>query len=268
MKNAQERFKSSLEAAGTKAKKLFDLDAEEFKDFGQYLADIADESDKLADSMDESADATAVVTQSIMRMNRGIESLADGWKDWSDVLKKSSKESQEYWEALKDTQDALADLLDVGEEAKKYFDDDFIAKHMDDISEAAKGNADAIDRLRDSFADELILKVAIDNNLTDEVKNQLTDSINDLQTQIPNIDIGYTINPNDKSYGQFLQTCQDIINTAKMTKEQANAMFEAMGFQATYKTEEQPTTYSVPIYTTYVRSHKTRDEDTGLKETG
>lgn len=80
-KNAQERFKSSLEAAGTKAEKLFDLDAEEFKDFGQYLADIADESDKLADSMDENADATAIVTQSIMRMNRGIESLADGWED-------------------------------------------------------------------------------------------------------------------------------------------------------------------------------------------
>lgn len=64
-----------------KAEQLFDLDAEEFKDFGQYLADIADESDKFADSMDESADATAVVTQSIMRMNRGIESLADGWED-------------------------------------------------------------------------------------------------------------------------------------------------------------------------------------------
>jgi hypothetical protein len=64
-----------------KAEQLFDLDAEEFKDFGQYHADIADESDKFADSMDESADATAVVTQSIMRMNRGIESLADGWED-------------------------------------------------------------------------------------------------------------------------------------------------------------------------------------------
>jgi hypothetical protein len=60
---------------------MFDLDAEEFEKFGQYLADISDESDKLADSMDESANATAVVTQSIMRMNRGIESLADGWED-------------------------------------------------------------------------------------------------------------------------------------------------------------------------------------------
>ena len=263
-KNAQERFKSSLEAAGTKAEKMFDLDAEEFEEFGQYLADISDESDKLADSMNESADATAVVTQSIMRMNRGIESLADGWEDWSDVLKRSSKESQEYWEALKDTQDALADLLDVGEEAEKYFDDDFIAKHMDDISEAAEGNAEAIDRLRDSFADELILKVAIDNNLTNEVKNQLIDNVNLLQAQIPNIEIGATITGEDA----FLQACQRIIEDAHMTKEQANAMFEAMGFQATYKTEEQPTTYSVPIYTTYVRSHKTRDEDTGLKETG
>lgn len=140
-------------------------------------------------------------------------------------------------------------MLDVGEEAEKYFDDDFIAKNMDDISEAAEGNAEAIDRLRDSFADELILKVAIDNNLTDEVKNQLVDDINVLQTQIPDIEIGATLKGEDA----FLKACQDIINDAHMTKEQANAMFDAMGFQATYSTEEQPTEYTVPIYTTYTR---------------
>ena len=244
-----EEFESSLTNAGKKAKELFNLDAEEFKEFGQYLADIADESDKLADSMDENADATAVVTQSIMRMNRGIESLADGWEEWIDVLQKSSKESYEYWEALDKTRDALADLLDVGEETEKYFDDDFITKHMNDISQAAEGNAEAIDRLRDSFADELILQVAIDNNLTDEIKDQLINNINTLQAQIPNIEIGATLTGED----EFLQACQNIINDANMTKEQANAMFDAMGFQATYKTEEQPTEYSVPIYTTYTR---------------
>ena len=247
--NAQKRFEASLEAAGSKAEKLFGLDATEFQEFGQYLADIADESDKLADSMDESGDATAVVTQSILRMNKGIEALTEGWENWSDVLKESSKESQEYWEALKDTQDALADLLDVGEEAEKYFDDDFITKHMDDISEAAEGNADAIDRLRDSFADELILQIAIDNDLTDDVRNQLVENVNMLQAQIPNIDVGITLTGED----QFLQACQNIINDANMTKDQANAMFDAMGFQATYATEQQPTEYTVPIYTTYTR---------------
>lgn len=135
---------------------------------------------------------------------------------------------------------------------------------MDDISQAAEGNAEAIDRLRNSFADELILKIAVDNNITQDVQEQLTTNLNNLQAQIPNIEIGATLTGED----EFLQACQNIINDAHMTKEQANEMFEAMGFQATYKTEEQPTTYSVPIYTTYVRSHKTRDEDTGLKETG
>ena len=263
--NAQKRFESSLEAAGSKAEKLFGLDAEEFQEFGQYLADIADESDKLADSMDESGDATAVVTQSILRMNKGIESLSEGWEEWADVLSNSSKESEEYWEALVNTQNALVDLLDTTEDVKKFFDDDFIKENAEDIEKAADGDADAIDRLKNAALEKIVLNIELnDSQLTNE---ELLKRVQDLQTMLdginPNIEIGATIND-----ASFIDACNHMIESANLTKEQANAIFGQMGFQAHFATEEQPTTYSVPIYTTYVRSHKTRDEDTGLQETG
>jgi hypothetical protein len=41
----------------------------------------ADGAEDFADSLETDADAAAVVTQSIMRMNKGIDKLADGFED-------------------------------------------------------------------------------------------------------------------------------------------------------------------------------------------
>lgn len=255
--NMKLRFENALSSAATEASKQYELDEEEFEDFGQYLADIADESDELADSMNENADATAVVAQSIMRMNDGIDELAENWEDWSDVLQKSSKESEEYWQALSGVQEALGAILDVSEETEKYFSDDFIQANLDDIAKAAEGDADAIDRLRASLAEEIVIQISTENNLTEDVKNQVLSQFHELQSQIPEIDIGYKILGDDASYGSFLQTCQSIIDAAGMTKEQANEFFEGIGFKATYAVEDVPTETQIPIYTTYTRKAST-----------
>lgn len=256
-KKIQEAIKIALEAGAAKAESLFGLNKEDFEDYGKYLTDIADTAkdmgDKIADSMSQDGEAASIVTQSILRMNDGIDKLADGWKDWSDVLKKSRKDSEEYWKALRETQNALGDLLDVEKDVEKYFSDDWIEQHSKDIAEAAKGDANAIDRLRDAAADEIILRLSLENHLDNTTIKTLSEDINNLQQEIPNIKVGYTIQPDDKSYQSFLDTCQNIINTAGLTKDQANAMFDMMGFQATYETDEQPTKYTVPIYTTYTR---------------
>ena len=162
------------------------------------------------------------------------------------------------------TQNALVDLLDTTEDVKKFFDDDFIEKNAEDIAKAADGDADAIDRLKNAALEKIVLNIELnDSQLTNE---ELLKRVQDLQTMLdginPNIEIGATIND-----ASFIDACNHMIESANLTKEQANAIFGQMGFQAHFATEEQPTTYSVPIYTTYVRSHKTRDEDTGLQET-
>ena len=77
----EERFNQSLASAANNAETNFGLDKEAFKGYGEYIAEIADESDELADSLERDGDAAGIVTKSVMRMNRGVESLSKGMED-------------------------------------------------------------------------------------------------------------------------------------------------------------------------------------------
>lgn len=235
------QFKNVLDSSSTTASEKYGIDKDVFEGYGQYIADIADESDKLADSLEEDANSTAIVTQSIMRMNKGIEDLAENMEEWNDILKKSDKTSQEYYEALTGVRKGLANILDTEEE---FIDSDFITDHLDDITQASEGNVDAIDRLRDAYADDVILNIASDLNVPKDIENKMVNTINQLQTKIPKINIGAVT---DKD---FIKDCQDIIDTAGMTVEDANEMFSALGFKAEYTTDEEKTEVKVPKYKT------------------
>ena len=60
------------------------FDAQEMQDYADYLAEIADDTDKLtgandilADSLKEDSDAALLVARSIMSLNKGVEKLSD-----------------------------------------------------------------------------------------------------------------------------------------------------------------------------------------------
>ena len=57
------------------------LDEKEFSGYAKHLMDMANETDNLADSMTEEAEAAVVVTRGIMRMNQGIDKLAKGQEE-------------------------------------------------------------------------------------------------------------------------------------------------------------------------------------------
>lgn len=58
----------------------FDLDSTELKDYTKHLMEMADESKELADSLEEDAEAAAIVAKSVLRMNRGVDSLKKNFK--------------------------------------------------------------------------------------------------------------------------------------------------------------------------------------------
>ena len=240
--NVALKFKNAIAAHASDAAEEFDLDEELFSDYASYLADIADESDELADTLEKDADAASVVTKSVMRMNKGIEDLAEGIDEWTDIMKKSDKTSQEYFESLSHIRDGLADILDTEAD---FISAEFVRDHLDDITLAAEGNAEAIDRLRDAYADQMILDIALDNNISETIRNQLSDTVNTVQTEIPNIEVGATLRD-----GDFVTQCQNLIDNANMTVEDANKMFSALGFEAEYEVDENKTKVTVPRYKT------------------
>lgn len=220
---------------------------EEIQDYGKHLMRIAEDSDEFADSLNKDAESAVVAAQSIIQMNKGIDALADGFKDWADVLKKSSKESQEYAEALGGIQDALS--LIYGVEAD-YISNDFVTSHLKEIEQAATGSETAIEGLRKELTEDIILKIAVYNGLDTSVQNELLGMIHNLESQIPDIKVGTEIDMDDATYAGFLQTMQDIINTAGLTAEQANALFSTMGFDTNFATEEKTMPQDVPEYVT------------------
>lgn len=236
-----EKFKSAIAAHASDAAEEFDLDEDVFQGYAEYIADIADESDELADSLETDADAASVVTQSIMRMNKGIEDLAEGIEEWTDVMRNSDKTSQEYFEALSHIRDGLADILDT---EAQYISASFVKDHLDDIALAAEGNIGAIDRLRDAYADQIVLDIVADDEQITTTKDKISAAINDIQANIPKIEIGRV---DDAS---FLDSLQKIIDDSNLTVEETNKMLSALGFEAEYKQDAEETTTEVPVYKT------------------
>lgn len=61
--------------------KSMGLEAQDLKDYSKYLIDVADETEGLADSLEDQDEAAVAVAKSIMRMNNGIETLNDNQEE-------------------------------------------------------------------------------------------------------------------------------------------------------------------------------------------
>ena len=230
------------------------LDLAELQDYADYLADIADEDNELADAnerlsddLKENSDAAALVARSIMSMNQGVEKLKDNFDNWNDVLRNSSKESKEYYEALTGTKDAIADLFEI---SKEFVSNDFISQHLDEIEKAATGDEKAIEKLRDALLDDIIINVVTENNKNLKEGEPLInlESIQDQVSQMRKwldehpIEVGTRFDMENltEDQQQFVDMMNKLIVDAHMTADQANAAFDAIGFEATFKTEPQP----------------------------
>lgn len=204
-------------------------DIEAVQDYADHLQDVADESELVSEELEHNEEAAEDVARTVTKMNKGIEDLAEGYEDWADILQNSDKASQEYNEAMDDMKSAMSDVLGVSED---FLSDDFILDNLEDIKLAAEGDAEAIDRLAIAAGRDIIMHLDIED---EGVRQEVLGLYDSLAAEIPDIKVGATVDT-----GNFLETANEIIQTAGMTAEEANALFSSMGFQANFKTEPQP----------------------------
>lgn len=219
---------------------LDDEAAQDMHEYAKHLMEIADESENLSDELDEDADAAAKLAIQITRMNKGIDTLAENYEDWGSILKKSSKESAEYSKAMGGIKNALADILDIEAD---FVSEDFVTEHLADIEKAATGNAEAIDRLRAALGEQVILDIVGVDKFA-ELPNNLQTAIKSMQDYLADnkLDIGQSIELNADGVDDtgFIEKCNQVIASAGMTADEANAYFDSMGFEAEFETEQQP----------------------------
>ena len=236
-----------------KVKDLEGLDANELSNFADYLKETAKASDDLADTMTDSA--SQIVAKGIMKMNAGIDLLANNWDDWSKIIEDSSSSSAEFAEAAGGMKDALSKLLDV---SKDYIDSNFIKDNLEDIKKAAEGDAEAIDTLKEALIKPIVAKIALDNDIS---ASELTSSIANLQSIIDGLgDLKVGVEVEDSS---FLTACNAMIDNAKLTTDQVNAIFDAMGFETEFVEEDHSTSHRVPRYVTHHEITNRRTEKVG-----
>jgi len=217
----------------------FGLDTKELSSYSKYLTEIATKNKQLADSLEEDGESAVVVAKSVMRLNNGVKTLNTNFKEWNDVLKKSAKDSEEYFNALDSTKEAIADILDV---EKKAVSNKFIETHLDDIAKAAEGNEKAIEKLRNEYADSILLDIMIKNEIDVDSQNALKQQLDNLQAEIPKIEVGTKIDVDsmNESEEKFMNACMSIVKNAKMTAEQAKEFFSSIGFDAEVETKSEP----------------------------
>ena len=216
------------------------VDLEEVEEYSDYLQETAASSDLLSDSLLNNEEAAEEVALATVRLNTGMETLIDNWENWIDILRNSSKESQEYSEVIAGVRGALSDVLQVQED---FISNNFIEQNLGLIEQAVQGDAEAVDQLRASLAKDIILN--IQTNLHDEqVKGEIAALHQELMNANLNLEVGASL-----STGNFIQTAQQLIDTANMTAEQANAYFNSIGFIPEFEMTEVTATTSAPNYT-------------------
>lgn len=248
------------------AERIEGLDVEEVEDYAKYLKETIPE-------LEDNEEAAEDLAIQIKRMNNGIDTLANNFKDWSSILQNSAEGSEEYCEALSGMREAMSDLLDISED---FLSKDFITSNLDDIKLAAEGNADAIDRLREAALEDIIIKVSAD--FDDITAEELTTKVQDLQSMLDEmgpLTMGTTIDDSD-----FINACNEMIMAADMSADEVNALFSGMGYDVTFAEEPQKVTTTIPEYTTHHEispsvsvtkngvEYETFDEVTWTEQTG
>jgi methyl-accepting chemotaxis protein len=163
-------------------------EAANMKLYAKHLLEVSKNSNELSESLASDADSAADLAVEITRMNKGVNTLADNFDDWNDILTKSSETSAEYAEAMIGMKTAVADVMDVEAD---LVSNDFVKDHLDDIKAAATGDAEAIDRLRASMDEEIIANITLGQ--TDEFianVNELSTKVQDIAAGFPDIEVG------------------------------------------------------------------------------
>lgn len=206
-----------------------DIDVEEVQNLADYYQEIAEESEIFDDSMANNAESAEEVALATIRTNNGMEDLINTFEESADVMKNSSKESEEYYEAMNNIREAISDVLGVSSDV---ISGEFIADNLDLIQQAAEGSDEAIAQLRNQLARDIICRVmAVDN--FDQLSPKIQDLYNTVASLSDELNIGVTATMDDS---QFIAAMNNLITATGMTVEEAQGMMNAFGYEPVFDT--------------------------------
>ena len=223
-------------AGELKAKEL-GIDLEEFKSYRNLLI----EQNKEYRDNRELANDIAITNK---RMEKGVKELAKEWEDYNKVMSDSASSNEDISTVLADIKPAIQDILNLNNEDFELLPENFAKDNWNLIQDVMNGVEGSIDTLRDKAGESILLKISADTVDLDkdgkidqafiELHNKIAEFNN---TEIKDIEIGAVIDK--EKYAEFYASCQNLVNTAKMSSEEAQRYFGAMGYDVEFDDNPQ-----------------------------
>lgn len=234
-------FAFEVESAG--------LDLEETTRYAERLKKEmlsgVDVSKKSKDEMRLYTKAAQEAAINNQRLDRGIGSLKDNLKEYKKAIKDSNKGTAEWSEAMDALKNDLADI--VGFDDADLLSDEFAEATMnsEDLQKAINGDVEAIKRLQLAAAEDMMLNIQVNNDLTDEQFSTVLEQWNYLKAELAN-----GVEAGDVDQEKLLTSFNEMIAAGKMTKDQIEAALAGLHVSANVKTTYISQKQQVPLTVT------------------
>lgn len=189
------------------------------------------------------------------RDNKALANVKEIWDKQSSAIKEASKELKNHkkeWKNLDkdltkgiektaeqirgDLVEAL-DLSDLSEESQKsLLDGEFLVKNAEDIEAALNGDVEALNRLQSAAAEQYVIDFASTKDNFNDIKDDINSLNKEISSLNQDIEIGAKLTGDD----EFVQKCQNMIDTAGMTAKEAREYFASMGYDVEFENDEEP----------------------------
>lgn len=165
-----------------------------------------------------------------LTLNKGLENLSSTWDKYSQVLSKSGTDfdelSEDYVKGLAEIKKNMEQVFGVDVSAK------FIRENLGEIEKLAKGDVAALDELGKKATLDYVanLDITINNEdaengvAAESLRQKLTDMVNNLSGQLPNLEIGA-----DLDMDTFEADINEMLRKGQISLDQLEKMMSSMG---------------------------------------
>ena len=222
----EDELTNSAKAAAEAAKEAADAYGETSDEYKK----ASKQADKANDTLEAYKDTQEDLIDMSLQSQKGMEALSESIEDNAKILREGDTDSLEYAEAMDDTRQAVADLVNV---SKDDISPQFITDNLDLIEKAAYGDIDAIQQLRVAAANEILLEINKTGNLTPENLNYLQEKA----LELSGMTIEQYANLDDT---QFISALDNMLSSGQLTADQVQSYLNSIGYDPVITEEPGP----------------------------
>ena len=196
----------------------------------QEVENFADSLKQANEEQIETEEEAKRLALRLSEMKRGLTTIADNWKNWSEIMKDGDLDDQAR--VMGEMRKALSDLtgIDMSELPDSFFES---AENAKLLGKAAKGDEEAINDLIAAASKEILLKMDLDESAIPEVSSLIDDALAAIDDK--NLTIGASLDDT----GMY-EAFQGMLNAGTVTAEQMTAILKGINFDPQIEMKKIP----------------------------